>query len=37
MGKNNTKETPMTLHRCIRVFSFAALLIIVPAGIVLVA
>jgi len=33
MGKKNTKETPMTLHRCIRVFSFAALLLIVPAGV----
>jgi hypothetical protein len=37
MGNNNIKETPMTLHRCIRVFSLAALLIIVPAGILLVA
>jgi hypothetical protein len=33
MGNNKTKETPMTLHRCIRVLSFAALLLIVPAGI----
>ena len=32
MGNNKTKETPMTLHRSIRVFSLAALLIIVPAG-----
>jgi hypothetical protein len=32
MGKNN-KEGPMTLHRCIRVFSLVALLIIVPAGV----
>jgi hypothetical protein len=37
MGNNKTKETPMTLHRCIRVLSLAALLIIVPAGILLVA
>jgi hypothetical protein len=32
MGNNKTKDTPMTLHRSIRVFSLAALLIIVPAG-----
>jgi hypothetical protein len=32
MGNNN-KEEPMTLHRCVRVCSFAALLIIVPAGV----
>ena len=37
MGSNKIKETPMTMHRCIRVFSLAALLIIVPAGILLVA
>ena len=30
---NNKKEAPMTVHRCIRVFSLAALLIIVPAGV----
>jgi hypothetical protein len=36
MGNNKTKEMPMTLHRCIRVFSLAALLIIIPAGIPLV-
>jgi hypothetical protein len=30
---NNKKVTPMTLRRCIRVFSLAALLIIVPAGV----
>jgi hypothetical protein len=35
MGNNKTKDTPMTLHRYIRVLSFAALLIIVPAGILL--
>lgn len=34
MGPNKTnKETPMTMHRCIRVFSLAALLLIVPAGV----
>jgi hypothetical protein len=33
MGNNKTKEMPMTLHRCIRVFSLAALLLIVPAGV----
>ena len=33
MGNKNNKETPMTMHRYIRVVSFAALLIIVPAGI----
>jgi hypothetical protein len=27
------KETPMTLHRCVRVFSLAALMLIVPAGV----
>lgn len=32
MGNNN-KETPMTLHRSVRAFSFAALLLIVPAGV----
>jgi hypothetical protein len=30
---NNKKEVPMTFHRCVRVVSFAALLIIVPAGV----
>jgi hypothetical protein len=30
---NKKKETPMTLHRCVRVFSLAALLLIVPAGV----
>jgi hypothetical protein len=33
VGNNKTKETPMTLHRCVRVFSLAALLLIVPAGV----
>ena len=33
MGTKNNKEPPMTMHRCIRVVSLAALLIIVPAGI----
>jgi hypothetical protein len=34
MGKNkNERGAPMTLHRCIRVFSLAALLLIVPAGV----
>ena len=33
MGNNKTKATPMTVHRCIRVFSLAALLLIVPAGV----
>lgn len=31
--KKTNKETPMTVHRCIRVCSFAALLLIVPAGV----
>jgi hypothetical protein len=33
VGNNKTKETPMTLHRCVRVLSLAALLLIVPAGV----
>lgn len=33
MGNNKTKEKPMTVQRCIRVCSFAALLLIVPAGV----
>ncbi len=33
MGNKNTKGRPMTLHRIIRVSSFAALLLIVPAGV----
>jgi hypothetical protein len=33
MGNHNNRETPMTVHRCIRVVSFAALLVIVPAGV----
>ena len=33
MGNNKNKDKPMTLHRCLRVVSLAALLIIVPAGI----
>jgi hypothetical protein len=33
MGNNKTKDTPMTLHRFIRVTSFFALLMIVPAGV----
>ena len=33
MGNNKNKDQPMTLHRCLRVVSLAALLIIVPAGI----
>ena len=30
---NEAKQTPRMLHRCIRVASLAALLIIVPAGV----
>jgi hypothetical protein len=33
MGNKNNQEAPMIVHRYIRVVSFAALLIIVPAGI----
>jgi hypothetical protein len=33
LGNKNTKERPMTFHRIIRVGSFAALLLIVPAGV----
>jgi hypothetical protein len=33
MGNMKNKETPMAVHRCIRVVSFAALLFIVPAGV----
>jgi hypothetical protein len=33
MGHHNNKETPMAVHRYIRVVSFAALLFIVPAGV----
>jgi hypothetical protein len=33
MGNKNNKETPRTVHRYIRVVSFAALLFIVPAGV----
>ena len=33
MGNMKNKETPMTVHRYIRVVSFAALLFIVPAGV----
>jgi hypothetical protein len=29
----NSKETPMTIHRIIRVGSLVALLLIVPAGV----
>jgi hypothetical protein len=32
-NKKTNKGMPMTLHRCIRVFSLAALLLIVPAGV----
>jgi hypothetical protein len=31
--KKTKKESPMSMHRCIRVFSLAALLLIVPAGV----
>jgi hypothetical protein len=30
---DNSRGTPVILHRCIRVVSLAALLIIVPAGV----
>ena len=30
---NETSQMPVILHRCIRVVSLAALLIIVPAGV----
>ena len=34
MGNNKTnKGTPMTLHRYVRVVSFAALLLIVPTAV----
>ena len=33
MGNKNSKETPMTVHRIIRVSSLVALLLIVPAGV----
>jgi hypothetical protein len=33
MGNNKTKDTPMALHRFVRVASFFALLMIVPAGV----
>jgi hypothetical protein len=33
MGDNNRRGTPVILHRCVRVVSLAALLIIVPAGV----
>jgi hypothetical protein len=33
MGNDKNRETPMKVHRYVRVVSFAALLIIVPAGV----
>ena len=32
-NKKINKESPMSMHRCIRVFSLATLLLIVPAGV----